>query len=359
VIRILIVDDSGFMASLLTSMLSSQPDFEIIGHAENGHKAVELTEKLRPDIITMDVNMPHMDGLEATREIMANTPTPIIVVSSLVESDEMMVTFRALEEGAVAVLAKPRRESSEHGLTGYTTELTDTVRSMSSIKVIRRRRQKPDPDKTKPLEVSAGPSDEIEIVGIGSSTGGPQVLREILSGLPANFPVPLAIVNHIAEGFTEGMAKWLDRDSQLTVKIVDQGELLKPGTAYLAPEDRHFLIARRRGELRAVISDTPKVNLFRPSVTPLLQSIAVVCGKKSVGVILSGMGIDGAVGLLDIKRCGGQTFVQKEDTCVVFGMPGEAVNIGAATLQIAPDKISPRLVHLVKRKPDARSDGNV
>ncbi|MBT4886195.1 MAG: chemotaxis protein CheB [Planctomycetaceae bacterium] len=188
-----------------------------------------------------------------------------------------------------------------------------------------------------------------EVIAIGASTGGPQIVQKILASLPAGFSVPVMVVNHISAGFTAGMAKWLQQNSGPEVVIASHGDRLEPGHVYLAPEDRHLMLARRRGELVAAVNKSEPVNLFRPSVTPLMQSVAVTCGEKSIGIILSGMGGDGAVGLLDIKKAGGQTFVQSEESCVVFGMPGEAIRIGAASQTLEPDRIGPRLIQLANR----------
>ena len=349
-IRVLMVEDSHLMARLLGSIIESQADFEIVGRAEDGQAAIDLAQSLRPDVITMDVNMPILDGMEATRAIMSTAPVPIIIVSSLVNGNQMMVTFRALEEGAVAVLEKPDNQDSVR-FEAYSRKLTDTVRSMAGLKLVKRKTAPTAPTTrvaAAPLNVPmSGNRTSYEVVAIGASTGGPQIVNKILSSLPADFSVPLLVVNHIAAGFTAGMSKWLERNCKLEVVIPNHGDRLVPGRVYIAPEDRHLMLARRRGELVAAVNNSEPVNQFRPSVTPLMQSVATTSGEKSIGIILSGMGTDGAAGLLDVKKAGGQTFVQSEQSCVVFGMPGEAIRIGAANQTLEPDRIASRLMQLV------------
>ena len=346
VIKILIADDSNVVAMLLTSILEKQADFEVVGHAANGRSAVDMAQKLKPDVITMDVSMPEMDGIEATRVIMSSSPIPIVVVSSLVDNDEMKVSFRALEEGAVAVMGKPENLQDDVS-DAYTEKLVETIRSMAGVKLVKRRSHPQASVPTTPPVRAKTAKVGCELVAIGGFTGAPQVLYEILKSLPVDFPVPILVVNHMSKGFTVGMAEWLARHSGPAVTVAEHGEVLKAGTVYLAPDDGHLMVARPREELTAVISEIPPINRFRPSVTPLMQSAALICGNKAVGLILSGMGTDGAEGLLAIRQAGGQTFVQSEDSCVVFGMPGEAVRIGAASKTLSPDLIAPRLLSLV------------
>jgi len=354
VIKVLVVDDSNVMAMLLTSILEQQADIEIVGRAEDGRSAIRMAEDLRPDVITMDVTMPGMNGIDATREIMSTNPIPIIVISSHVKNNEMEVSFRALDEGAVAVLEKPDNLQDDVS-DDYADKLIETVRSMATIKLVRRRsRPRPQESALLPRAVEDTVAN-CELVAIGGSTGAPQILHRILNALPADFPVPVVVVNHMARNFIFGMADWLARTSGPLVKVAEDRELLQAGTIYLAPDDVHLMVGRRAGKLIAVLSNSPPANLFRPSVTPLMQSVAVTCGEKSVGLILSGMGIDGAEGLLAIHQAGGQTFVQNEESCVVFGMPGEAVRIGAASQFLTPEMIAPRLVRLLRKRIQAQA----
>lgn len=348
IVKVLIVDDSKLMATLLSSIIEKQTDLTVVGHAENGEEAAILAKKLEPDVITMDVDMPGIDGIEATRIIMSETPTPVVIVSSLLETDRVKTTFRALEEGAVAVLAKPHNKGDAE-MDSYEILFTDTLRSMSEIKVVKRWAADRFPKK---LSLPADMQEDgktFEVISIGASTGGPQVLREILGSLPNDFPVPIMIVNHISNGFTEGMSKWLGTISGPTVKVAKQGEVLENGTAYFGPDGHHMMVARKNGKLTVRLVESPSVNGFRPSVSTLMHSVAETCGKGSIGVILSGMGIDGADGLLEMKKTGAQTFVQNEESCVVFGMPGEAIRIGATSQTLSPDRIGPRLINIIKR----------
>jgi len=290
--------------------------------------------------------MPVMDGLEATRRIMETQPTPIVVVSGSSTSKEVAITFRALEVGALAVVARPQGL----GHPDYETtakELVQTVKLMSEVKVVRRwpRLGKKTTATAQP-EIKKTPA-KIQVVAIGGSTGAPMVIRTILSELPKDFPVPVLIVQHMATGFIQGFVEWLASSSTLPVSIASDGEILLSGKAYVAPDGVHMEV---RPDNRVVLNEEKSVSGLRPSVSHLFRSVAQVFGKNAIGVLLTGMGKDGAEELKLMKDNGATTIVQDKDSSIVFGMPGEAIKIGAATYVLPPGKIAPALMNLVNRR---------
>ncbi len=347
-IKILITDDSDTIAALLKTIFEKEPDMRVIGLARNGRQAVEMSRELRPDIITMDIRMPVMDGFETTRKIMSETPTPIVVVSSSVD-DELQICFRAIEEGALAVIEKPRAVN----LKGFQTigrKLVETVRAMAGVKVVRRYiRQYGAPVEIQPTvpDLSGTP---FEIVATGCSTGGPQALQTILSGLPAGFPTPVAVVQHMSQGFLLGMVEWLQKITPLKLKLAEDGEILQSATVYFAPEDRHLTLKRSAEGLASRLTGDPPVGQFRPSATTLFQSTAHVCGRNAIGLLLSGMGDDGATGLLEMRRAGAHTVIQDKESSVVFGMPGSALALNAVDKVVELNGIALYLKGLVHRK---------
>lgn len=347
-IKILICEDSPVVALLLKAIFEREPDFKVIGLAKNGREGVQMAHELKPDLITMDIRMPKMDGFEATRMIMESKPIPIVVVSSSVDDEEMKITFRAIEEGALSVIEKP------HGINhpdfgAIRRELVETVRAMASVKLIRRislRKPRSTEMASIPAFTEAG---AYELVAIGCSTGGPIALQQVLPSLPVNFPVPIVIAQHISRGFIGGMVSWLGGHTLLRVKEAQQGEPLLAGTVYFAPDDAHLLIARNSNGLAAQLRQGPPVNGFRPSATPLLESVAQTCGKSAIGAIFTGMGCDGAEGLLALRRAGGHTIVQDPESSAVYGMPGAAIALDAVDEIVKLDRIAAYLSNLVQK----------
>lgn len=347
-IKILICEDSPVIAMLLKAIFEREPDFKVVGHARNGHECVQMAHLLKPNLITMDIRMPVMDGFEATRIIMSSEPVPIVVISSSVGDEELRITFRAIEEGALSVIEKP------HGINhpdfeAIRRELVETVRAMADVKLIRRISR----GKQRAAGIAITPPSPYvrayELVAIGCSTGGPQVLQQVLSSLPVSFPAPIVIAQHISKGFVGGLVSWLSRHTLLHLKEAQQGESLLAGTVYFAPDDFHLLITRNSNGLAAQLKQDPPVNGFRPSATPLLQSAARTCAKNAIGAIFTGMGCDGADGLLALRRAGGHTIVQDRESAVVFGMPGAAVALDAVDEIVKLDKIAAYLTHLVQK----------
>ena len=302
-IRILIVEDSDVVSLLLKTILENEPDMQVIGRAKDGREAVQLAYELKPDLVTMDIRMPVMDGFEATRLIMATAAVPIVVVSSSVDDEELKITFRAIEEGALAVLEKPRG-FTHPGFESMRKEMIDTIRAMAEVKVV----QCYSPSSREGAAIFEAAIQQrtkaYEIIAISCSTGGPQALQTILSLLPQGFPVPIIITQHISRGFVGGLAAWLQGNTLLTVVLAQEGQELHPGVVYLAPDDYNLFIERGCDGLIARLKDGAEVNGFRPSATVLFKSVAETCRSKSVGVLLTGMGADGAEGLLSMWQTG-------------------------------------------------------
>jgi two-component system chemotaxis response regulator CheB len=349
-IRVLIVEDSPTVRELLFEVLRSDPEIEVVGTAETGEEALEAVARAEPDIVTMDIHMPRMNGFDATRRIMETHPTPIVIVSGAADATDTAKAFRAIESGALAVLRTPSSVGHpEHQQS--TTELIRTVKLMSEVKVVRRwprgRLEATLAAVTLPTEFRfQSTPTQIRAVAIGASTGGPPVLQMILAGLPRNFPVPVLIVQHIAAGFTQGLVEWLAQSSSLPVQVPAHGQSLLPGQVYVAPDGLHMTVgADGRVQLR---SDEPE-NGLRPSIACLFRSAAKVYGQSAVGVLLTGMGKDGAQELKLMKEQGAVTIAQDRETSVVHGMPGEAIRLGGATYVLPPEKIRFALTSLASK----------
>ncbi len=345
-IRVLVVDDSPTARALIVEILQSDPEIQVVGEARDGLEGVELTQKLRPNLVTMDVRMPRLDGFAATKEIMIATPTPIVIVTTSIETREVEVAMQALRAGALAAIRKPPGPESP-AFEEAAQKLLATVKAMAQVKVVRHWRAPSGARKTGREAVrSEGSSLRTPLVAIAASTGGPGALHRILSELPGNFPAPVLVVQHNTPGFMAGLVSWLDGCSDLPVKVAQQGELLLPHTVYLAPDERHLGVSPQG---TALLSDAPAVGGFRPSGTYLFDSAARVCGSSLIAVILTGMGEDGTEGLRTVEQTGGQVIAQDEASSVVWGMPGTAVAAGLANLILPLDAIPARLVELAAR----------
>lgn len=348
-IKVLIVEDSPVVREFLVHTLSSDPEIYVAGTANNGEEALEYVEHKRPDVITMDINMPRMNGFEATRKIMETHPTPIVIVSGHWDPQEVATTFRAMEAGALAVLPRPMG-IGHPDYEETAAKLIQTVKLMSEVKVVRRW-ARPRPEKVAPtlppvVKPERAPA-EIQLVAIGASTGGPIALQTILSGLPKDFPVPVLIVQHIASGFVQGFVEWLAQSAGFPVQVATQDEPLLPGCARVAPDGFHLGVEMGN---RIVLSQDEPENGFRPSVSYLLRSVAKVWGKNAVGVLLTGMGADGAKELKWMKERGALTIAQDQESSVVHGMPGAAIKMGAATYVLPPERIAAVLSTLVNKR---------
>jgi len=348
-IRVLVVEDSATVREFLLDILRSDPEIAVVGTAETGEEALEAVERTRPDVITMDVHMPKMNGFDATRRIMESHPTPIVIVSA-VDMADAAKAFWAIEAGALAVLQRPYGMGHPaHDKT--VAELVQTVKVMSEVKVIRRwprlRPVEVQPNVLPSTEFPRPPSQtQIKVVAAGASTGGPPVLQGLLAALPRDFPVPVLLVQHIAPGFTQGFADWLAQSSSLPVQVAVHGQPALPGHVYVAPDGFHLAITAQ-GRIR-LNPDEPE-NGLRPSVSHLFRSVAHAYGPRAIGVLLTGMGKDGALELKLMKEQGAVTIAQDRDTSVVHGMPGEAIKLGGATYVLPPEKIRIALTSLVSR----------
>ncbi len=339
-VRILVVDDSPVVRQILVAMLETEPGFQVVGQAQDGEEAVRLTASLRPDVITMDIRMPRMNGLDAIRHIMSTTPTPIVVVAASIYDSELNIAFAAIEAGALTVVEKP------HGITreayeAARSQLVTTIRLMADVQVvtIRSDRRRLAQLRARQIEepVAVGLPIDAEIIAIAASTGGPGVLRQIFSALPGDLSIPIVVVQHITPGFAQGFARWLDGETELKVSVARDGERLEPGRVLIAPDDTHLTVAP--GGVARLDHSAPIRNQ-RPSATLLFDSVARTYGPASVGIVLTGMGEDGADGLEALHRAGGHVIAQDEASCVVFGMPRAAIERGVVDRVMSPDKIA-------------------
>lgn len=341
-IRVVVVDDSLTVRRHLIEILAGDPEFAVVGEAGDGRRAVELVAKLRPDVVTLDIVMPDMTGLEATEQIMAHHPTPILVVSSSFNRGELFDTYGALAAGAVDVLEKPRPDDHE-----WDRRFLSTVRLVSKIKVITHPR-----GRLRSLGRTREPSDRLakhdrtaprpfDLVAIGASTGGPGALSTVLGAIAADFPLPVLVILHIDAQFAGAFADWLAQQTRLPVRLAHDGEPLDQaaGQVRLAPADVHLTVQGRRIRLVA----TPPRNHCRPSVDVLFESLAADPTLHVAACVLTGMGRDGAAGLLAIRRAGGYTIAQDEATSVIYGMPREAVLLGGADRELPLSEIGPAL----------------
>ncbi len=314
--------------ALLTRILQSDPRLRVVGTAAGGAEAVALAGSLRPDVITMDILMPGMDGFAASRKIMETAPTPIVIVTGTADVTEVRTAFATMEAGALAILEKPPGPG-DPDYARASAELVRTVRAMAGVRVIRRRPRKA--AAPEPVPELAGV--RVRAIGIGASTGGPVALRELLAALPPDAEIPILIVQHIAAGFLDGFADWLSRASGRTVGVARDGEELAPGMVRVAPDDRHLELGRD-GRLR--LSEAPPEHGVRPSASVLLRSLNAALDGRAAGVLLSGMGTDGVDELARLRGAGGLTLVQDAASALVNGMPGAAVRAGAADHVLPP-----------------------
>ena len=367
-IKVVVVDDSPVVREFLVHIFNSDPGIRVVGTACDGEEALGVVRRQRPDVITMDIHMPKLNGLDATRSIMETDPIPIVIVSGTEDPSEVATTFNAMDAGALAVLRRPAGVGHpDH--EAMTQDLIQTVKQMSEVKVIRRwprtrpaalasrpetpRPKIPHPETSSPENVRlGGKSAKPRIVALGASTGGPSALETILGSLPKDFPIPILIVQHMSPGFVRGFARWLANSSRLPVRIAAHGESLLPGNAYVAPDDYQMKV-EREGKI-ALTKNDPE-NGLRPSISYLFRAVAEVYGADAVAGLLTGMGRDGASELRLLKERGAITFAQDEDSSVVHGMPGQAIKLDAAVLILPLDRIAAALTNLVNHKGEIRA----
>ncbi|GAB4088040.1 protein-glutamate methylesterase/protein-glutamine glutaminase [Hydrogenophaga soli] len=347
-IRVVVVDDSALVRSLLTEIINQQPDMTCVGAANDPLIAREMIRELNPDVITLDVEMPRMDGLDFLSRLMRLRPMPVVMVSTLTEKGAE-ITMRALEMGAIDFVAKPRIGVSS-GLKELSTEIVDKIRTAAVAHVSRHTSTPPETVKTPGKTVAAAPASTAvrptpsrlsteKVICIGASTGGTEAIREVLVPLPADSPA-IVITQHMPPGFTTSFAARLDSLCRISVKEASNGERILPGHAYIAPGGKQFRIDRSGSNYVAVVEDTEPVNRHKPSVEVLFRSAAKVLGPNAYGVMLTGMGADGAQAMKEMRDAGSYNICQDEATCVVFGMPRMAIQAGAAN-EVLPLKQIP------------------
>ena len=348
-IKVLIVDDSVVSRELLSRVLASDPDIEVVGCAHNGAEAVAALKVKTPDVVTMDIHMPGMDGFETTRLIMETQPLPIVIVSASFDSEDVAKTFRALEAGAVAAVEKPSGPG-DPAHAALARKLTDTVKAMAEVRVIRRWPRSRTESRAAAPFPAPRVANKVRIVAVGASTGGPPALRTFLAGLPKPCPVPVVIVQHISTGFVQGLSDWLSATTGMPVRIARHGDIAEKGTAWLAPDGCQMSVESNG---RIVCGSEPAEFGLRPSASFLFRAIARNFGAEAAGVLLTGMGCDGAEELKAMRAAGAVTLAQDKESSVVHGMPGEAIRLDAATHVGNPEQLAALLSTLLAPPPNS------
>lgn len=344
-IRVMVVDDSAFMRQVITKMLEKDPEIQVVGFATDGMDALQKLDSLKPDVLTMDLEMPRMDGLTCLGKVMTTNPHPVVIVSSwAVQGAEP--TLRALEIGAVDFVTKPSAEPTDK-MWDLEYQLIRKVKAAAKVPVSRLLPLKSKAVSTplRPESILQGTFQAPQIVAIGASTGGPRALQTILTSLPENFPVGLVIAQHMPKDFTRIFAQRLDSICQIRVKEAQTGDEIKPGLALVAPSGHQMEVRRQYEHLDVVIHDAPSI--FKPSVDLMMESLVPATGSRTLAVLLTGMGSDGAKGLKALKDLGARTITEAEETCIVYGMPRAAVALGASEFSLPLPMISEAIQRLV------------
>ncbi|MGB7444331.1 MAG: chemotaxis-specific protein-glutamate methyltransferase CheB [Coleofasciculaceae cyanobacterium] len=346
-IKVLLVEDSQIALTILKRILNSSPEIEVVGEARTGLEGLEKIPQVNPDVICTDLHMPVMDGLEFTSEVMTLYPKPILVISVSVQEEDTHRVFQLLEAGAVDIFPKPSAGLAENNHL-LRRQLIDKVKILSGVRVFKKKRKLPitannlNSKNIDHIYFKSHPSPKI--LAVGASTGGPLVLQELFSQLPADFPLPIICVQHICNGFLQGLVDWLNSSCRLSIEIAKPGDRPERGKIYFPQEQQHLELDANG---RFICSDSPAVDGHRPSVTVMFESVVKFYGRKTLAVLLTGMGKDGAKGMLTISKAGGFTIAQDQATSVVFGMPKEAIDLGAAKLILPASAIAPRLLDLI------------
>lgn len=355
-IGVLVIDDSALIRKLLTELLNKDPEIEVLDAAADPFIAREKIKKLNPDVLTLDVEMPKMDGITFLRNLMRLRPMPVVMVSTMTEQGAE-VTLEALELGAVDYVTKPNLDVVE-SMGDYAAEIIEKVKVASKARV-RSIEDRPKSDKVEPklsadaiIEKKEGGKSHLKttekIIAIGASTGGTEAIREVLERMPAGSP-GIVVTQHIPAAFSSSFAKRMDSVSALTVVEASDGDQIIPGHAFIAPGDKHLMVERSGARYYCRLNDGPPVNRHIPSVDVLFRSVAQNVGPNAIGVMLTGMGADGAEGMMEMKNNGATNIAQDEKTSVVWGMPGEAVKIGAVDKELPLEKIAGKLISLARK----------
>ena len=336
-IRVLIVDDSAFVRKAVARMLGEASDIEVVGTASDGEEGLAKAHELRPDVVTLDIKMPKLGGLETLERLMAERPVPVLLLSTLTQ-EGAEVTLRALELGAMDFVDKSAVEPMS--MLSLTTELVEKVRALGRARIKGRRRGKA-------RRMAPAKEEAAEVVVIAASTGGPSSLQSLVSALPAGFRATILVVQHIPRGFTHSLAERLDARSAIPVREATDGDLVEPGRVIIAPAGIHTRLRRRGARVRIVLDEEPRDALHRPSADVLMASAASAFGQRTVGVVLTGMGSDGTEGLRAIKAAGGRTLAESEETCVIYGMPKAAVAAGVVSRIVPLDRMAEEILATV------------
>lgn len=365
-IRVLIVEDSAVVRHLLELIIGGDERLEVAASLASAEQALQILPELHPDIISMDINLPGMDGLEATHQIMTTQPTPILIVSSSVSDAEATTSLEALRAGAVTVAEKPVGPGHPQ-FAAHAAQLCNKLVIMSEVRVVRQRQGRYLRAGTPPIQRLAASTDDFstprlsiatdyQIVGVVASTGGPQALVRLFSDLGTDFPLPVLLVQHITAAFVDSFSRWLGTVTGWQVVIGEKGVVPTPGCIYVAPADRHLCVEKKLSQPHLRLSDSPLVSGQRPSGTELFASMANVYGAHAIGVLLTGMGDDGADGLLNLRTAGGYTIAEDQSTAVVYGMPAAAVNRGAARESLPLPQIGSRIQSLLRIPSEGKVD---
>jgi len=343
-IKVLIAEDSVTQREILARVVREDDEMTIVGQARNGVEGVEQVRELSPDVVLMDVHMDEMNGIDATRRIMRENPVPVVIMSSTLQNRDIDLAVEAMRVGAVAVIEKPKGAALLH-LAKIAPQLRRTLREAAGTTIKKKGVAEPLAEMTVRPTRYQPPDKPVQVVAIGSSAGGPSVLVQILSALPNPYPIPLLLVQHISTGFEEGFANWLSGQTRQSANIVTGRQRLMPGT-WLGPTGHHLVMeSRHQIGLRPRRPD----DIHCPAANPLLASVAERCGDSAVGIVLTGMGDDGAQGLLALKQAGGQTIIQDEATAMVWGMPQAAKKVGAAQYEMNPAEIADALCRIAEK----------
>jgi len=343
-VRVMVVEDSLVVRQLLVHIIASDPRLVVAAAVGSAEEALREIGRIRPDVISMDIRLPGMDGLEATRRIMSEHPTPIVVIADSIEDSSLKISMNALRAGALTVVEKPVGLSSD-GYAAIASTICTQLYIMSQVPVVRQRSITPWRDTSAPRREPEWSMMRPSLMGIAASTGGPPALAKVLGALPTDFPLPILLVQHMGAPFMEGFASWLNGLTPLDVRLAQDQEIPVAGRVYVAPGDRHLLVSPA-GTLK--LSAEQPLGNQRPSATMLFQSMARSLGRRGLGVILTGMGEDGAQGLVELRQAGGYAVAEDESTAVVYGMPAAAARMGGVNVSLPLDMIAPRILRLAR-----------